>query len=149
MLKPGGNLLISFVDPSPQTSGPLMTRWTERLKLKLEMQFRCTRPSDLLPYWLSEVGGWTGSIEVETMDWTAVEGPDEGGDQWDTLRSMTGRAVYRKLYEGFVEPDGNAAAAAATAGECGAWWWEDPAIVKECQMLGTTFQLHRYLCQKE
>ncbi|KAI9769728.1 MAG: hypothetical protein M1839_003604 [Geoglossum umbratile] len=144
MLKPGGHLLISFVDPSPKHSGPLMTRWTEGLKLKLEMQFRCTRPSELLPYWLGEVGGWAGGVEIETMDWAAVGNPS-GSDQWDELKSVTGRAVYRRLYETYVEPgDGGSA-----RGDCAVWWWEDPLIVEECQALGTTFQLFKYLHQRE
>jgi hypothetical protein len=121
-----------------------MNRWTEGLKLKMEMQFRCTRPGELLPYWLGEVGGWAGGVEVETMDWTAVEG-SEGGDQWDSLRLMTGRAVYRKLYEEFIEVGNNK----TTGDGRGAWWWEDPMIVEECRTLGTTFKLQRYLCQKE
>ncbi|KAH0536036.1 hypothetical protein FGG08_007057 [Glutinoglossum americanum] len=144
ILKTSGHLLISFVDPSPKDSGPLMLRWTEGLKLKLERQFRCTRPSDLLPYWLGEVGGWANRVEVETMDWVAVEGAD-GDDQWDALRSVTGRAVYRKLYEDFVDPE----VSGVPRVDSGVWWWEDPAIVEECRSLGTTFQLYRYLCQKE
>jgi SAM-dependent methyltransferase len=140
MLKSGGHLVISFVDPSPKNFGPLMARWTEGLKLKLEMQFHCTRPSELLPYWLNEVGALAGPVEVETMDWVAVEESD-GGDQWDTLRSVTGRAVYRKLYESFIQPDGGETS--------GVWWWEDPLIVEECRALGTTFQLYKYLHLKE
>ncbi|KAH0565385.1 hypothetical protein GP486_001219 [Trichoglossum hirsutum] len=144
MLKPGGSLLISLIDPSPRNCGPLMVRWTEGLKLKMEMQFRCTRPGELLPYWLGEIGGWAGGVEVETMDWMAVEG-SEGGDQWDALRVVTGRSAYRKLYEDFVEVGNN-----RTTGEGhGVWWWEDPMIVEECRTLGTTFQLQRYVCQKE
>ncbi|KAL9097306.1 MAG: hypothetical protein Q9165_000733 [Trypethelium subeluteriae] len=59
VLAPGGTLELRLLDPLPdrKTSGPFLRAWIEvRLLLNLEMSFRCTRPSLLIPQWVQAAG---------------------------------------------------------------------------------------------
>ncbi|KAF1809922.1 hypothetical protein P152DRAFT_476055 [Eremomyces bilateralis CBS 781.70] len=59
VLLPNGSLELRIVDPMPVrgTAGPKLRSWLEeRLAMGLESNFRCQRPAQLVPGWVTQAG---------------------------------------------------------------------------------------------
>src|SRR5438046_1732433 len=79
VLKPGGSLEISVLDPMPRNAGPLLQQWTTvYLILGLERKFSVTRPAMVIPFWLKDVTAFAPPV-VKTMAFSAVTDGDFGG----------------------------------------------------------------------
>ena len=125
LLAPGGLLELRLIDASPvrQTAGPLMRSWIEdRLSDNLEKLFRCSKPSSLVPMWLTDVG-----FELMTTDQgqtatfpCAID--TSCTDIVQELSTTVGRTVWKEVWGSFVEQIPGVPR----------WWWEEESIVQEC-----------------
>jgi hypothetical protein len=145
-LGPKGIFHLTLIDSSPieATTGPHMRAWlSENLLINLERQFRCTKPSVLLPVWLDEADLRGEGSTITTASFDAVplavgdkamsaKAEAESKDQADEvrtrleLRSHVGRMLWQEVWGAFVTAD--------------KWWWDLPECTKECEELGTRWQ---------
>ena len=157
-LIPGGTLHLTIVDPSPlpPTLGPNLRTWLDNyLLINLERQFRCMNPSRLFPIWLLDAGLRAPGSTIVTTNFHAsppgCSSPDSSKSSIDgfiitnggreveekgktltkfdgrrELKSQVGRMLWRETWGAFVEGD--------------KWWWEDEAIIEECERLGTVWE---------
>lgn len=123
--------------------------------ISLERQFRCMNPSRLFPVWLSDARLRATGSTITTTNFYAcpldnssaassqssVDGfvitnggseveekgkPFTKSDCRRELKSQVGRMLWRETWGAFVESD--------------KWWWDDDAIVEECERLGTVWE---------
>lgn len=154
----GGSLHLTILDPSPlpPTLGPKLRRWLDNhLLINLERQFRCMNPSRLFPVWLSDAALRAAGSTITTTNFYAsttnylstdsskssidglviTNGGQEVVEKCNTLtktdgrrelKSQVGRMLWRETWGSFVEGD--------------KWWWDDEAIIEECERLGTIWE---------
>jgi hypothetical protein len=162
-------LEVTILDPIPRNCGPLLRQWTaEKIVLGLERRFLVTHPAMIIPLWLDDITEF-GHRECCTvkfaaaLDQTQSRGSDQGVQRFQLsdnedqteqdfpeLKTAVGRHFYEALYGDI------AALQRSTTNERDSrqepsrsrWWWNDPAIVKECHDRGTTFEMVIYQCQK-
>ncbi|KAI9664488.1 MAG: hypothetical protein M1821_005934 [Bathelium mastoideum] len=168
VLAPGGCLELRLLDPLPQrrTSGPMLRAWIEvRLLLNLELSFRCTRPSMLIPQWAQEAGfvlqqaprsgvgrepgqergarGRSGSEAVRLAQ--RMELPAANDDQGvvgayvdEEVGAMVGRELWKDVWGEFVtERQGEER-----------WWWENEGCLREAMERGTKWSVLTLLAVK-
>ncbi|KAL3418569.1 hypothetical protein PVAG01_10285 [Phlyctema vagabunda] len=151
VLGTNGTLNLLIMDPSPRSStmGPKMKAWLEdHLILKLETQFRCLKPTKLMPIWLREAGFRIAPTVAPAVPLSAGVEPKntnlkfraiargEGGfgaegagpkdrkkNEMEILASTVGRMLWREIWGQYVVGD--------------SWWWQDEAIIEEAYSLGT------------
>ncbi|KAI9809938.1 MAG: hypothetical protein M1825_000371 [Sarcosagium campestre] len=76
VVRTGGRIAISVLDPVPRNVGPLLRAWTaSHLVQGLERKFRVTQPGALLPFWLTVFPELT-SPELVTFAFAAVTTDD-------------------------------------------------------------------------
>jgi SAM-dependent methyltransferase len=150
VLKPGGSLHLSLLDPFPQNAGPLLIARTSDLILNVEMANRSTRLSMLLPMTLSRVVGLT-NIDISKFLIPVVPRSKATSCNTDTQREETvtdeerleqlecevGRTLMQTLYGRFSQPEDDKR-----------WWWGDLEVLNECQNTGATFEVKVIRCQK-
>ncbi|KAH8595901.1 hypothetical protein B0O99DRAFT_511189 [Bisporella sp. PMI_857] len=150
----GGSLHLTILDPSPITSslGPCLRTWLDNhLLLNLERQFRCINPSRLFPIWLADAGlrgegstiatarflacpsvslcGSHSSADNLQMKGNLRDGSVDGKQISHTkheLQTQVGRMLWRELWGSFAQGE--------------RWWWDDEAIVEECERMGTAWE---------
>ncbi|PQE03083.1 hypothetical protein CJF31_00002935 [Rutstroemia sp. NJR-2017a BVV2] len=124
-----GTLHLTILDPSPipSTLGPRLRSWLDtHLLVNLEKQFRCLNPTRLFPLWLADAGLWGEGSTSSSLRFLACVGIVNGEKQIDwQLKSVMGRMLWKELWGGYVEG--------------GKWWWNDAAIVEECERMGTSW----------
>lgn len=179
VLKPGGSLEISVLDPMPDNAGPLLQQWTTTYLIQeLKDRFLATRPAMIVQIWLEDVAGFSPPV-VKKMAFSAVmddgiSGADvpidclhgmgqeslhhderlhQGRIDLRQLKTVLGRHFYQSLYKE-VAPEANSKRPVSPGFEDSAevrrhWWWEDPAILRECREYGTTFDMVTFTCQKK
>lgn len=122
-----GILFLTILDPSPVPSslGPRLRSWLDtHLTVNLEKQFRCLNPTRLFPLWLADAGLWAEGSFTSSLKFLACVGVVNGEEQveWQ-LKSVMGRMLWKEMWGSYVEGD--------------KWWWDDAAIVEECERMGT------------
>lgn len=126
ILKPGGIIELQVLDPTPTRSGSILQkRLLVGLVNGLERHFRSSRPGMLTPLWLEEAG-FRKVYEENVNLPTAVSGSSPA----ERLKMVTGRLIYRSLYERFFPALGK---------DFGLWEEED--IVAECLEVETSLDL--------
>ena len=169
VLVPGGTLELRLIDPLPdrKSSGPMLRAWIEvRLLLNLEMSFRCTRPSLLIPQWVQAAGftlqpGRSRSASQTLKDSfsakrnrsmsealslahtmqvpAAVDNQGVVGAYMDEeVGSMVGRELWKDVWGEFVTK---------RRGE-EQWWWENGGCLKEAIERGTKWNILTLLAVK-
>lgn len=168
ILKLGGVLHLVLFDPTPVTSslGPRLRQWMEdHLILNLERKFRCTSPKKLIPGWLNDeylradkttvkayrcpvifsahedqwalenrgsTGSKANSDDSKASSYVRAKAPsmvgNEEKDEQDRLELQitVAKMMWRETW-------GSSVVASQ-------WWWEVPAIVEECERLGTYWE---------
>lgn len=122
-----GILHLTILDSSPVPSslGPRLRAWLDsHLNVNLEKQFRCLNPTRLFPLWLADAGLWAEGSCTSSLKFLACVGSVNGEEQveWQ-LKSIIGRMLWKEMWGSYVEGD--------------KWWWDDAAIVEECERMGT------------
>ncbi|KAM0178929.1 hypothetical protein ACHAPF_003269 [Botrytis cinerea] len=122
-----GILYLTILDPCPVPSslGPRLRSWLDtHLTVNLEKQFRCLNPTRLFPLWLADAGLWAEGSCTSSLKFLACVGIVNGEEQveWQ-LKSAVGRMLWKDMWGTYVEG--------------GKWWWDDAAIVEECERMGT------------
>ncbi|KAI9806513.1 MAG: hypothetical protein M1833_003700 [Piccolia ochrophora] len=161
MLRPGGRLAVSVLDPTPSNMGPRLQQWiSSNLTVRLERKFRITQPGALLPLWLDDLEDMS-PLQSVSFPFAAVDAeakrvkvpfepnePNTKAKLHDTeavalgeLKTLVGRHFYTSLYKDFVPT--------ASDGEIAKWWWDDSTIVQECRERGCSFELLTYWYQKK
>lgn len=163
ILSTTGTLNLTIMDPLPRSStlGPKMTAWLEEhLILKLETQFRCLKPTRLMPIWLQDAGfnmtysnkrtasGNPGTIRItedmleesrtSSFSFRAVArgevgfggGPASGDKKKEELENLAS-TVGRMLWK---EIYGQYVSGRR-------WWWEEEAIIEEASQMGTKWDI--------
>ncbi|EGY23174.1 uncharacterized protein VDAG_04612 [Verticillium dahliae VdLs.17] len=139
-LSMGGTFHLTLIDPLPSTTtlGPLLRAWLdEHLLFNLERNFRCMNPSKLFPIWLADASLRAEGSTITTVKFLAVASPDPEGVEAEglrrsersvkqELRSLVGRLLWMDVWGNYIAADG--------------WWWDDPAIVQECQQMRTSWE---------
>ncbi|KAK3059620.1 hypothetical protein LTS18_010422, partial [Coniosporium uncinatum] len=178
VLAPGGLLELRLVEPVPErgSAGPLMEAWIEEhVIIGLERRFRCLRPGMLVPGWVRKAGfrilassttkGLDGQVRRRLRLPAAVPAESDGsggsgsgsgsgggggggrgggGEDVDAQVAMlVGRALWWDVWGGFVEDEDDEGG----AGRCG--WWEDEEVVRECEELGTAWEVGTLFAVKE
>jgi hypothetical protein len=158
---------LILMDPIPlfSTMGPITQSWfEEHLMLKLEMKFRCLKPTRLVPAWLQDVGfsirpslksvsqAASGTAPASTSVKSHLEG---------STMAMLFPAVARgeRDYPGTMKRDPavqnkrEMELLTATVGRMlwkemwgeyvvgQRWWWEDEDVVEECERLRTRWDV--------
>ncbi|RDW82610.1 hypothetical protein BP6252_03722 [Coleophoma cylindrospora] len=158
-----GTLNLTVMDPLPRSStlGPKMKAWLDdHLILKLETQFRCLKPTRLMPIWLQDAG-----FQAVHSSKSAANEPaktlriTEDMLQEPTTTSFSFRAVARGEggYGGEVaqgdKKNSERDTLASTVGRMlwkeiygpyvsgRTWWWEDEEIIEEVSQLGTRWDI--------
>ena len=149
ILRPGGTLELRLLDPLPDRhgSGPLLRAWIEvRLLVNLELSFRCTRPSLLIPQWARDTGFALRKADAETQGMALrMEVPAANDDQGvvgayvdEQVGSMVGRELWKDVWGGFVsESEGDER-----------WWWENEGCLKEATERGTKWSISTLVAVK-
>jgi SAM-dependent methyltransferase len=175
VLRPGGVLEVTILDPMPRNCGPLLRLWTAKnLVLGLETRFLVTHPAMIIPLQLDDVSGFgrldsmtfaysaTADEETHELRLTSKEmvDPHPQSDEANRrsrrdlqrLRTAVGRYFYQALYNDLV-PEVSQRLTRDSELEpqesIRRWWWKDPAIVEECKKQGTVFEMVTYKCRKE
>ncbi|TEY61337.1 hypothetical protein BOTCAL_0170g00030 [Botryotinia calthae] len=122
-----GIIYLTVLDPCPVPSslGPRLRSWLDtHLTVNLEKQFRCLNPTRLFPLWLADTGLWAEGSCTSSLKFLACVGIVNGEEQveWQ-LKSAVGRMLWKEMWGTYVEG--------------GKWWWDDAAIVEECERMGT------------
>jgi SAM-dependent methyltransferase len=140
VLRPGGKLVLTFMDPSPVagTEGPLLRAWLEEhVLLRLEMHFCTSNPTKLMPLWVAQAGMEAVQCAGAEQPLRAVVGTGGLGAGTAGVREelgvLCGQQLWRQTWGVFVE---------------GAMWWEEGAIAEECARLGTVFEWRVLEAQK-
>jgi hypothetical protein len=114
--------------------GPLLQHWlTTNLLLNLEINFRCLSPGRLIPLWLGKAGlRVEGSCLVRqflgTYGTNNTKKVDGTGDKVEKeLEVEVGRRLWWMVWGSFVQG--------------GVRWWDDEEIVKECERMGTVWEI--------
>ena len=161
VLKPGGVLELRLMDATPdrRSMGPLLANWLEdRLLLRLEADFKCTRPIALVPRWVREAGfvpvPMYSSKDMDGHDLSA-RGQDYGitkrlrlpavastpsTDQREVVGQvgvLVSRALWRDAWGSYVCDHHDET-----------WWWESPDVVDECRAYDTTFDVGTLIVMK-
>jgi len=175
VLRPGGVLEITILDPIPRNCGPVLRHWTAKnLVLGLERRFLVTHPAMIIPLWLGEVPGFErrdrmiftySAIDVEDPDESRLASqettdahpqPEESDcrsrREIQRLRTAVGRYFYQALYCDLIpevskRQPGNFEQQDSREA-IRHWWWKDPAIIEECKKEGTMFEMITYKCVK-
>jgi SAM-dependent methyltransferase len=176
VLRPGGVLELTILDPMPRNCGPLLQQWTARnLVLGLGRKFLVTHPAMIIPHWLDDVSDFDRR-DSTTFAYSAVADEDtyesrltseelgdghpqsneadrRSGRDLQQLRTAVGRHFYQALYNDLVpealqRQPGNSELEQPRE-SIRYWWWKDPAIVKECKEQGTVFEMVTYKCRKK
>jgi hypothetical protein len=160
----------------PRNCGPLLQQWTAKnLIFGLEKRFLVTHPAKIIPMWFGDISDF-GLRERTTLAYAATA--DEGihgsslalqevvdarpqSDEADRssrrdlqrLGTAVGRHFYQALYNGLVpevcQRQPGDSELKAPRESTPHWWWNDPAIVRECNELGTVFEMATYKCRKK
>lgn len=140
----GGTLRLTLIDPLPaaKTLGPLLRLWMdEHLLLNLERNFRCMNPSKLLPIWLADASLRAEGSTITTVKFLAVvQAPQASAAASEKsvkqeLRTLVGRMLWTEVWGQFVKAN--------------TWWWEDQAIVDECNRMRTTWEYSKIEAVKD
>lgn len=114
--------------------GPLLQHWlTTNLLLNLEINFRCLSPRRLIPLWLEKAGLRVveGNILVRRFLGTRTNLPNEVVEAGDKvameLEVEVGQRLWWMVWGRFVQG--------------GVRWWDDEEIVKECERMGTIWEV--------
>ncbi|PNH65160.1 hypothetical protein VD0002_g3752 [Verticillium dahliae] len=94
-------------------------------------------PSKLFPIWLADASLRAEGSTITTVKFLAVASPDPEGVEAEglrrsersvkqELRSLVGRLLWMDVWGNYIAADG--------------WWWDDPAIVQECQQMRTSWE---------
>ncbi len=175
VLKPGGSLEISVLDPMPGNAGPLLRQWTNLYLIEgLKSKFLTTRPAMIIQLWLEDVAGFAPPV-TKTMAFSAVvddeiskadvpitnfngieqelsrysEVPHQGRSDLQQLKSGLGRHFYQSLYREFAPQRRVVPGFQDSAEVKRCWWWDNSAILRECREYGTTFEMVTFTCQKK
>ncbi|KAM0274888.1 hypothetical protein ACHAQH_007777 [Verticillium albo-atrum] len=139
-LSMGGTFHLTLIDPLPSTVtlGPLLRAWLDdHLLFNLERNFRCMNPSKLFPIWLADASLRAEGSTITTVKFQAVVSPGPEGAVTEgrrrpektvkqELRSLVGRMLWMDVWSNYIAANG--------------WWWDDPAIVQECQQMRTSWE---------
>lgn len=176
VLRPGGVIELTILDPMPRNCGPLLRQWTARnLVLGLERRSLVTHPAMIIPLWLDDVADF-GRRESMTFAYSATVDEDthelrltseevvrahpqsdeadrRSGRDLQRLGTTVGRHFYQTLYndlvpEVFQQQLGNFELEKPWD-SIRHWWWKHPAIVRECKEQGTVFEMVTYKCCKK
>ena len=165
VLRPGGALEVSILDPIPRNCGTLLREWTTKnVLLGLEKRYLLTHPTTMvIPLWLKDIAELEHLSSVKftfaaATDWPLFSSspatPTAASDQQDNdrLRTAVGRHFYRSLYkkllakarqgQGEVSPRERQGITACS------WWWQESSIVNECIELGAAFEMITFRCRK-
>ncbi|KAH6669146.1 hypothetical protein F5X68DRAFT_176159 [Plectosphaerella plurivora] len=149
-LSVGGAFHITLIDPLPSatTLGPRLREWLDKhLLFNLERNFRCMNPSKLFPIWLADASLRAEGSTITMAQFFAVapsstkvpstatseEAAERAVNQ--ELGTLVGRLLWKEVWGQLIEAD--------------TWWWEDPAIVEECQARETTWAYSKIEAIKE
>lgn len=125
LLATGGLFEIRIMDVAPvrKTAGPLMRTWIDdRLSVKLERLFRCSKPCSLVPGWLEEAG-FEVVVPKGHHNFTLPCAYDAATNSIDSeLATVIGQTLWKDLWGPFVED----------VADEPRWWWEDEEIMQEC-----------------
>jgi hypothetical protein len=117
------DLYLTIIDPLPllETTGLRLRAWLEKhLMLNLEKNFRCMNPGRLLPVWLKEAGF---SCQATVIEFWAVE--QEEGTHAE-LNAVIGKMLWKEMWGSFLE--------------CEEWWWDNEAVMEECDEMETRWE---------
>lgn len=176
VLRPGGVLEVTILDPMPRNCGPLLRRWTAKnLILGLERRFLVTHPAMIIPMWFDDVSDFdrrermtlaysaiadevTQDLSLASQEVVHGHPQSEEADRssrrdLQRLRTAVGRHFYQALYnvpvpEVCQRQPGNSELEAPRE-STRHWWWKDPAIVRECKEQGTMFEMVTYKYRKK
>jgi hypothetical protein len=88
--------------------------------LNLEKHFRCTSPGRLLPIWLKDA---RFSCQATVIKFWAT-GKEEGDHA--ELTAVIGKMLWKEMWGGYL--DGKK------------WWWDDEAVMEECDRMETRWE---------
>lgn len=176
VLRPGGVLEVTILDPMPRNCGPLLRQWTAKnLILGLERRFLVTHPAMIIPMWFDDISDFgrrekmtlayfatadevTQELGLTSQDVVDAHPQPEAADQrsrrdLQRLRTAVGRHFYQALYNGLVpkvyqRQPGNSKLETPEK-STPYWWWKDPEIMRECKEQGTMFEMVTYKCRKK
>jgi hypothetical protein len=149
-LSVGGAFHITLIDPLPTatTLGPRLRAWLdEHLLFNLNRNFRCMNPSKLFPVWLADSSLRAEGSTITMAQFYAVAPPSTSGPSASTseetaervvnqeLGTLVGRLLWMEVWGHLIEAE--------------TWWWEDPAIVEECQARETLWDYSKIEAVKE
>jgi hypothetical protein len=138
VLKPDGVLTIRLMDAMPDRSstGPRLTEWLdENLLEMLEQEFRCSKPSSLLPRWTKAAGFSIDSRIEETLRLPLA--PKSNESVLDAIRTEVVRASWKQTWSAHLQSiPGNK------------FWWDCPEVIEECLELETTWSIATMVATK-
>jgi hypothetical protein len=88
--------------------------------LNLEKHFRCMSPGRLLPIWLKDA---RFSCRATVIKFRAT---GEGEGDHAELTAVIGKMLWKEMWGGFL--DGKK------------WWWDDEAVMEECDRMETRWE---------
>ena len=160
VLMPGGVLELRFMDAAPprHCMGPNLAAWLEeRLLLKLEADFRCSRPLALIPEWAKQAGfvPMASAVQeseppeslkrngfVRCLRLPAAKARAPMADRTRVLVELgllLGRTLWKDTWGSYI---------ADVEGE-EQWWWDSDMILSECEDWGTVFEVATLVVVKE
>lgn len=145
----GGTFHITLIDPAPSSPslGPRLRGWLDKhLLINLERNFRCMNPSKLFPIWLADASLRAEGSTITMAQFFAVApstcgSPTTASEETaeraakQELGTLVGRLLWKEIWGHLIEAD--------------TWWWEDPAIVEECQVRRTTWDYSKIEAVKD
>ena len=130
MLKPGGTLKVRLMDVLPDrgSAGPKISEWIEsNVVERLESEFRCMRPSTLVPRW-AKTAGFVIPVDNGERKLRLSAAMDANfEDVSESLGEVVCREMWKRTWSQFMDVEPG--------------WWEQSDILEECVAFNTTWTI--------